>query len=87
MGSSYIYCWVVAKLPREDFELLADNLELKERPDLLKSQPDLFELYEDVFFEAWDKLAPVNWIRVGSIYPRLAETIPSRLADVVAVGH
>lgn len=53
-STSYVYCWVVVKLPEEDFYMLVENHELEIIPDLLESQPDILELHEDVSFPNWD---------------------------------
>jgi hypothetical protein len=54
LSTKYVYCWIVANLPEEDFEILAEEQGLKEMPNLLKSQPDILQLYEDVSFANWD---------------------------------
>jgi hypothetical protein len=46
--------WVVAKLPKEDFYLLIEQLGLRERPDLLGFWPDAFDLKQGWMKEHWD---------------------------------
>ena len=53
-STKYVYCWVVAKLPEEDFYILIENHGLEEMPNMLKSQPDILQLYEDASFSNWD---------------------------------
>jgi len=54
LSTHYVYCWVVASLEEEDFDMLVENYELEKTPNLLKSRTDILELYEDVSFANWD---------------------------------
>jgi len=57
-------CWVVAKLPKEDFYDLVDQLKLTKRPDLLEVWPDAFECAKGPFTEElnqfWDIRKMIN---------------------------
>jgi len=48
------YSWVVAKLPKEDFYDLVDQLDLIKRPDLLEFWPEAFDCHQDEFIKFWD---------------------------------
>ena len=63
-STKYVYCWVVAKLPEEDFYMLVEDHELEIIPDLLESQPDILELHEDVSFPNWD----INNRNINEVY-------------------
>lgn len=54
LSTNYVFCWVVAKLPEEDFDMFVDNYELEKMPNLLESQPDILELHENVSFPNWN---------------------------------
>ncbi len=54
LSTKYVYCWVVANLPEEDFYMLVENHGLEEIPNLLESQPDILQLHESVSFPNWN---------------------------------
>ena len=64
LSTKYVYCWVVAKLPEEDFYILTENHGLEEMPNLLESQPDILELHESVSFPNWD----INNRTINDVY-------------------
>jgi hypothetical protein len=45
--------WAVAKLPKEDFDALVEQLSLFKRPDLLEIWPDAFDMERDDVNEEW----------------------------------
>ncbi len=45
--------WIVAKLPKQDFYDLVEQLELKQRPDLLEFWPDAFDLKQGWMRKYW----------------------------------
>ena len=46
--------WIVAKLPKQDFYDLVEQLELKQRSDLLEFWPDAFDLKQGWMRKYWD---------------------------------
>lgn len=47
------WIWAVAKLPKEDFDALVEQLDLFKKPDLLEIWPDAFDMARDDFDEKW----------------------------------
>ena len=43
----------MAKLPKEDFDALVEQLDLFKKPDLLEIWPDAFDMARDDFDEKW----------------------------------
>lgn len=46
--------WIVAKLPKEDFYYLVEQLKLTKKPDLLEFWPKAFDLEQRRIVEFWD---------------------------------
>jgi len=63
-STNYVFCGVVADLPREDFEVLVDNQGLQKEPNLLATQPDILQLDEFFSFANWD----INNRTIDNIY-------------------
>jgi len=52
--------WIVAKLPKEDFYHLVEQLRLTKKPDLLELWPKAFDLEQPRIAEFWDMTSQDN---------------------------